>query len=75
MRLICKLGDYGEQVIDVQKTDKLSVLLNLLNLSDKNSKFIYEGRTYSIYTNQTFEDINLTKNNNILYILNQGIAG
>jgi hypothetical protein len=75
MRLICKLGDYGEQVIDVQKTDKLSVLLNLLNLSDKRSKFIYEGRTYSIYTNQTFEDINLTKNNNILYILNQGIAG
>jgi hypothetical protein len=75
MRLICKLGDYGEQVIDVQKTDKLSVLLNLLNLNDKNSKFIYEGRTYSIYTNQTFEDINLTKNNNILYILNQGIAG
>jgi hypothetical protein len=75
MRLICKLGDYGEQVIDVQKTDKLSVLLNLLNLSDKSSKFIYEGRTYSIYTNQTFEDINLTKNNNILYILNQGIAG
>lgn len=75
MRLICKLGDYGEQVIDVQKTDKLSVLLNLLNLSDKNSKFIYEGRTYSIYTNQTFEDINLTKNNSILFILNQAISG
>jgi hypothetical protein len=75
MRLICKLGDYGEQVIDVQKTDKLSVLLNLLNLNDKNSKFIYEGRTYSIYTNQTFEDINLTKNDTILFIINQAISG
>ena len=63
MKLICKLGDYGEQVVYVQTTDKLSVLLNLLNLRDKNSKFIYEGRTYSIYTNQTFEDIHLTKNN------------
>lgn len=37
MRLICKLGDYGEQVVYVQTTDKLSVLLNLLNLRDKNS--------------------------------------
>lgn len=75
MRLFCKLGDYGEQVVDVNTTDKLSVLLDLLNLNDKNSKFIYKGKTYTIYTNQTFEDINLTKNNTTLFIINQAISG
>ncbi len=75
MRLICKLGDYGEQVVDVNTTDKLSVLLNLLNLNDKNSKFIYKGRTYQIYTNQTFKEINLTSNNTTIFIINQAISG
>lgn len=75
MRLICKLGDYGEQVIDVNTTDRLSVLLDLLNLKDKNSKFIYKGRTYQIYSNQTFEEIRLTTNNTTLFIINQAISG
>jgi hypothetical protein len=75
MRLICKLGDYGVQAIDVNTTDRLSVLLDLLNLNDKNSKFIYKGRTYQIYSNQTFEEIRLTKNNTTLFIINQAISG
>lgn len=75
MRLVCKLGDYGEQVVEVNTRDKLSVLLNLLNLNDKNSKFIYRGRTYQIYSNQTFEEINLTKNYTTLFIINQAISG
>jgi len=75
MRLICKLGDYGEQVIDVNTTDRLSVLLDLLNLKDKSSKFIYKGRTYQIYSNQTFEEIRLTTNNTTLFIINQAISG
>jgi hypothetical protein len=75
MRLICKLGDYGEQVIDVNTTDRLSVLLDLLNLKDKSTKFIYKGRTYQIYSNQTFEEIRLTTNNTTLFIINQAISG
>jgi len=75
MRLICKMGDYGEQIVDVNTKDKLSVLLDLLKLNDKNSKFIYEGRTFTIYSNQTFEEINLTKNNTTLFIINQAISG
>jgi len=75
MRLICKMGDYGEQIVDVNTKDKLSVLLDLLKLNDKNSKFIYEGRTFTIYSNQTFEEINLTKNDTTLFIINQAISG
>ena len=75
MRLVCKLGNYGEQVVEVNTRDKLSVLLNLLNLNDKNSKCIYRGRTYQIYSNQTFEDINLTTNYTTLFIINQAISG
>lgn len=75
MKLVCKLGNFGEQVVEVQKTDCLSVLMDLLNLSDKNSKFIFNGRTYSIYTNQTFQDIGLIRDNSNLFIINQAISG
>jgi len=75
MRLICKMGDFGEQVVDVNSNDQLSVLLNLLHLSDKSSKFIYKGRTYQIYTNQTFEEIHLTTDNTTIFIINQAISG
>lgn len=74
MKLTCKLGAYGEEIVEVKKTDTLSILMNLLNLKDKNSKFIYNRMTYTIYSNQTFEDIGLTSDT-ILYIINQAIAG
>ena len=74
MKLICQLGDYGQHIVEVKPIDKLSILLNLLGLSDKNSKFIYKGRTYTIYSNQTFRDIGLVSDTT-LFIINQAIAG
>ena len=74
MKLTCKLGDFGIQIVEVKKTDCLSVLMNLLNLTDKNSKFTFKGRTYGIYSNQTFQEIGLTSNANI-FIINQAISG
>ena len=75
MKLVCKLGDYGQQIVEVNKSDALSVLMNKLDLRDKNTKFIFNERTYQVYTNQTFEDIGLTRDNTLLYFINQAISG
>lgn len=74
MKLTCQLGVYGQQIVEVNPREKLSVLLGLLGLSDKNSKFTFRGRTYTIYTNQTFQEIGLTSDTT-LFIMNQAIAG
>ena len=75
MKLICKLGDFGEKIVVVKKTDSLSILMNLLGFEDKNTKFIFNERTYSVYTNQTFEEIGLTRDNTLLYFISQAISG
>jgi hypothetical protein len=74
MKLTCQLGVYGQKIVEVNPREKLSVLLGLLGLSDKNSKFIFRARTYTIYTNQTFQEIGLTSDTT-LFIVNQAIAG
>jgi hypothetical protein len=75
IKLICKLGDNGDKIVEVNETDRLSVFMDLLNLKDKNTKFIFNERTYPVCTNQTFKDIELTKDNTLLYFINQAISG
>ena len=55
MRLTCKMGSRNVKVVEVQSTDALYVLLNKLNISDKNTKFIFNGITYSMGSIQTFQ--------------------
>ena len=74
MKLICKLGHLGEFIVEPKVTDPLSVLIDLLDLKDKNTKFIFNGRTYTVSSNQTFKEIGLTRDQ-ILFFSNQAISG
>ncbi len=80
MKLTCKLADFGEQVVEVKTTDHLSILLDLLvfpssdDTSNKLSKFTHKGRTYSIYSELTFQEIGIIGDAS-LFINTQPIAG
>lgn len=74
MRLTCKMGSRNVKVVDVQLSDPLFVLLTKLNIQDKNTKFIFNGITYSMGSIQTFKEIGLMNDERIT-INNQAIAG
>ena len=73
MKLTCKLGSMTK-IVEVNPSDQLNVLIQKLNLHDKNTKFIYKGITYSIGSIQTFDEIGLTSNYYLTFI-NQAISG
>jgi len=74
MRLTCKMGSRNVKVVEVQPNDALLTLLCKLNISDKNTKFVFNGMTYSMSSIQTFQEIGLTSDARIT-INNQAIAG
>ena len=74
MRLTCKLGTKNIKVVEVQPFEELHILLKRLNISDKNTKFIFNGVTYSMGSIQTFQEIGLTYDARIA-VNNQAIAG
>jgi hypothetical protein len=73
MKLTCKLGSMTK-IVEAYPSDQLNVLIQKLNLHDKNTKFIYRGITYSVGSIQTFDEIGLTSNNYLMFT-NQAIAG
>lgn len=74
MRITCKMGTSSTKAVDVQPYEQLNVLLQRLNISDKKTKFMYKGQTYSMYCNLTFQEIEMTDNARI-FVNNQGISG
>ena len=58
MRLTCKLGTRNIKIVEVDPDDHIYKLMNLLNLS-KDTKFIFNGRMYDIWKEQTFREIGL----------------
>ena len=74
MRLTCKLGTKNIKVVEVQPNEEIHVLLNKLNISDKRTKFIFNGITYSMASILTFAEIGLTCDARIA-LNNQAIAG
>ncbi len=74
MRLTCKMGSRNVKVVEVQPNDALFTLLCKLNISDKNTKFLFNGITYSMGSIQTFQEIGLTSDARIT-VNNQAIAG
>lgn len=74
MRLTCKLGTKNIKVVEVQPNEALYILLNKLNISDKNTKFIFNGIAYQMASIQTFAEIGLTCDTRIA-VNNQAIAG
>jgi len=68
------MGTKNIKVVEVQPDDYLYILLKKLNISDKNTKFIFNGVTYSMGSIQTFREIGLTRDARIA-VNNQAIAG
>lgn len=74
MKLTCKMGTKNIKVVEVQPSDPLYVLLQKLKITDKKTKFIYKGITYSMGSIETFSEIGLTTDERI-NVSNQAIAG
>ena len=74
VKLACKFGmNKVVKQVDINPSDKIDVLLEKLNITGKNTKFIYNGRTYSIGSIMTFEEIGLVSDSAI-FINNIGIG-
>ena len=74
MKITCKLGPNNIRIVEVSPDDHLYVLLNKLNITDKKTKFIFEGMAYNMASIQTFQEIGLTYDTRI-FVSNQAIAG
>ena len=74
MKITCKLGTNTTKQVEVNASDTLSVLLQKLNISDKQTKFVYNSQTYGIYSLFTFQEIGMNDGARI-FINNQGISG
>lgn len=74
MQLTCKLGTHNKRIVNVYPSQQLNILLNLLNITDKKTKFLFNGETFNMASILTFEEIGLTSNQTI-FINNQAIAG
>ena len=74
MRIHCKMATSNTKLVNVEPSEKLKVLLDRLNIKDKKTKFIYDGETYSVSQDLTFEEIGMVDNSQV-YVNNQGISG
>ena len=59
VKLTCKLGLRNTKVVEVQPDDQIYVLLEKLNITDRKTKFVFNGQPYSMASIQTFEEIGL----------------
>lgn len=73
MKIICKLGFTNIKEVEVQPYEQLNVLMTRLNITDNKTKFIYNGITYRIDSNLTFQDIDIVDGTRIT-VNNQAIA-
>ena len=69
----CKFGTNDVKTVKVNPSDRIYNLLNKLDINDESAKFIFNGMTYSLASNQTFSEIGL-KDNNRIYITQQRIS-
>lgn len=74
MRIHCKMSTSNTKMVNVEPSDKLSVLQTKLGIKDKKTKFIYNEETYSVSQDMTFDEIGMVDNSHI-YVNNQGISG
>ena len=73
VKIVCKLGSRNK-VVEVKISDPIYILLDKLKITDKKTKFIFGGNTYSIASLFTFQEIGLTTDTRIAFC-NQAISG
>ena len=59
MKITVKFGTNNIKVVEVSPDDHLYVLLDKLNITDKSTKFIFKGMSYSMSGIQTFQEIGI----------------
>ena len=74
MILKCKLATRTVEEVELPPSARLYELLDKLGISDKDTKFTFNQRTYSMASIQTFQEIGLTNGGNIV-VFNQAISG
>lgn len=65
IKLTCNLGNDIIQIVEVKVTEPLTILKEKLDIQNDNTKFIYNGMTYSINCNLNFKDIGLVSDSYI----------
>jgi hypothetical protein len=75
IKLYCKIGTGKTKIVEVDTSSPIYVLLEKLKISDKKTKFIFQGQTYCLGMSLTFEDIGLVNDNCKLFFNNQKISG
>jgi hypothetical protein len=74
MILKCKIAARTVEEVELPASAKLYELLDKLGISNKDAKFTFNHRTYSLASIQTFKEIGLAYGGNIV-IFNQAISG
>ena len=54
VKLKCKLGTNNIKVVEVQPEDQLHILLKKLKITDKSTKFLFNGIARSMASIETF---------------------
>ena len=75
IKLYCKIGTGKIKIVEVDTSSPIYVLLEKLKISDKKTKFLFKGQTYSVFMSLTFEEIGLVDDNCKLFFNNQAISG
>ena len=75
IKLYCRIGTGKTKIVEVDTSSPIYVLLEKLKISDKKTKFIFQGQTYCLGISLTFEDIGLVNDNCKLFFNNQKISG
>ena len=68
MIIFCTFETGGDRFIEVSPNDYLYVLLDKLNITDKKTKFMYNDKSYEMASFETFQEINLTRDNTQIFI-------
>ena len=66
MKISCKFGKGNTKIVEVSPDDPLYVLFEKLNITDKGTKFIFNGNFYSMDSIQTFQEIDMTDDDIII---------
>ena len=74
MIIKCKLSTRRIVEVEVSPSDHLYKLLDLLGISDKDTKFTFNQKTYSMDSIQTFQSIGMNYSASIV-VFNQAISG
>ena len=74
MILKCKLATRTVEEVELPASARLYELLDKLVITDKDTKFTFNQRTYSMASIQTFQEIGLTHGGTIV-VFNQAISG